>query len=135
MKGEPNQDAQKAGLVVRIPMKFERRGGRKRLITPEGAVVVPQPPTQAVTPLVRAMAKAFRWRAMLESGDFSSILELAKAEKVNQSYMCRLLRLTLLAPDLVEAAVDGTAPVGLALARAVEASPMEWQKQRVVFAN
>lgn len=135
MTGEPRQAIQKAGLVVRIPMKFERRGGRKRLITPEGAIVVPQPPTQAVTPLVRAMAKAFRWRAVLESGEFSSILELARAEKVNQSYMCRLLRLTLLAPDLVEAAVDGTAPVGLVLITAVEPCPMEWQKQRIAFSK
>jgi hypothetical protein len=57
--------------------------------------------------IVKALARAHRWKTMLESGEYTSPTELAKSEKINLSYCCRVLRLTLLAPDIVEALLDG----------------------------
>ena len=65
--------------------------------------------------MVKAIARAFRWREMLESGEYATIREIATAEKINESYVGRVLRLTLLAPDIVEAILDGRQPVGLQL--------------------
>ncbi len=90
-------------ITVTVPLRFERRGGRKVVISP--AAYAP-PPARYDNALIKALARAFRWRRMIESGDYSSITELAKAEKINQSYACRLLRLTLLAPHIVEAIED-----------------------------
>ena len=61
----------------------------------------------------RIVARAFRWRRMLETGQYATVKDLAAAEKINASYVCRVLRLTLLAPDLVEAILDGRQPAGL----------------------
>nr|WP_246522812.1 hypothetical protein [Neoroseomonas eburnea] len=81
----------------------------------------------ADTTLVKAIARAFRWRRMLESGRFGTINELAAAEKINSSYVSRVLRLTLLAPDLVEAILDGRQPQGMTLPRLVEDVAVEWR--------
>ncbi|WP_372625033.1 hypothetical protein [Falsiroseomonas sp.] len=65
--------------------------------------------------LIKAVARAFRWRRILESGRFSTINELAAAEKINSSDVSRVLRLTLLAPDIVEAILDGRQREGMTL--------------------
>lgn len=57
--------------------------------------------------LVKALARAFRWSRMLESGDFATIAEVAAREGVAPSYMTWVMRLTLLAPNIVEAFLDG----------------------------
>jgi hypothetical protein len=80
--------------------------------------------------LIKAVARAFRWRRMLESGRFATINELAAAEKINASYLSRVLRLTLLAPDIVEAILDGRQPEGMTLPRLMRPFPVEWEKQR-----
>jgi hypothetical protein len=79
--------------------------------------------------LIKAVARAFRWRRMLEFGRFSTINELAAAEKINSSYVSRVLRLTLLAPDIVEAILDGRQAAGLTLPGLMEAFPVEWSAQ------
>jgi hypothetical protein len=90
-------------------------------------------PAQVDITLLKAVARAFRWRRMLEAGRFGTIDELAAAEKINSSYVSRLLRLTLLAPDIVEAILDGRQPDELALARLMELFPTEWTTQRAVL--
>nr|WP_221244447.1 hypothetical protein [Neoroseomonas alkaliterrae] len=80
--------------------------------------------------LIKAVARAFRWRRMLESGRFATINELAAAEKINASYVSRVLRLTLLAPDIVEAILDGRQAPGLDLPRLLAGFPLAWEKQR-----
>ena len=65
--------------------------------------------------MIKAMARGFRWRRLLENGSYSTIKELAVAEKINASYLCRVLRLTLLAPEIVEAILDGRQPEGMTL--------------------
>ena len=80
--------------------------------------------------LIKAVARAFRWRRMLESGRFGTIDELAAAEKINSSYVSRLLRLALLAPDIVEAILDGRQPEGMTLPGLMGPFPIEWARQR-----
>ena len=106
-----------ATLSVRIPMRFEPRAGRKRIIAPDGKLVVPdmpQPP-RVDDVLVRAVGKAWRWKRLLDGGEYATIGELAAAEKVNFSYLCRMLRLALLPPQMVEALLEGKQEEGVTL--------------------
>jgi hypothetical protein len=80
--------------------------------------------------MVKALARAHRWKRLMESGRFASVTELAEAEKINQSYLCRVLRLTLLAPDIVEAILDGRQPASLQLDALLKPFPTEWMAQR-----
>jgi hypothetical protein len=79
--------------------------------------------------LIKAVARAFRWRRMLETSRFSTINELAAAEKINPSYVSRVLRLTLLAPDVVEVILDGRQPEGMTLPGLLLPFPPEWSLQ------
>ena len=93
-------------ITVKVPLTIRKRGGRKTILAPDGSEA--WSPGPRVDPaLVKALARAFRWRRMLEDGSYSTIKELAAAEKINASYLCRVLRLTLLAPEIVEAILDG----------------------------
>jgi hypothetical protein len=83
--------------------------------------------------LIKAVARAFRWRRMLETGRFATVKELAAAEKINSSYVSRVLRLTLLAPGIVEAILDGRQPDGMTLPALMEPLPVEWGEQRRRF--
>ena len=112
MKGTP----QAADVItVRVPMALRKYGGTKRIVAPDGGEISLQP-KQPDSTLVKALSRAFRWRKLLESGKFSTIAELAASEKINPSYMSRVLRLTLLAPDIVEAilsaSLDRTVTIG-----------------------
>ena len=113
-------------LTVVIPLAMKIRGGRRAMVTP-GVLVLGA--RQDVT-LIKALARAFRWRRMLEGGQFATVQELATAEKINASYVSRLLRLTLLAPDIVEAILDGRQPDGMTLPILMEPFPVEWEKQQ-----
>jgi hypothetical protein len=79
--------------------------------------------------MVKALARAFRWRDMLEAGVYATVSEIAAAEKINPSYVSRVLRLTLLAPDIVEAILDGRQPLQMTLAGLMRPFPVEWQEQ------
>lgn len=116
-------------LTVRVPLAVRKpRGGRKLMVAPDG--MAPRGASAADTTLVKAVARAFRWRRMLESGRFATINELAAAEKINSSYVSRLLRLTLLAPDIVEAILDGRQPKGMTLPELMQPLPVEWERQK-----
>ena len=107
-----SQDGRTA--MVSISVSFLQRGGRKQILSPPGAA--PWSPAPRVdSALVKAVVRAHRWRQMLESGEYASSAELAKAEKVNDSYLSRILRLTLLAPDIIEAILSGRQTPGLEL--------------------
>ena len=120
-------------IIVKIPMKFRRRGGRKLIIAPDGGDAwVPSKPRRDDT-LLKALARAHRWKRMLENGEKNSVADLAEAEKINKSYLSRILRLTLLAPDIVHAVLDGRQPKGLTLADFMEPFPVEWERQREMW--
>ncbi len=117
-------------LTVRVPLAIRKaRGGRKLVLTPGG--MAPRGDSAADTTLVKALARAFRWRRMLESGRFGTIDELAAAEKINSSYVSRLLRLTLLAPDIVEAILNGRLQAGVELTCLMGPLPTSWEMQRL----
>lgn len=80
---------------------------------------------------VKALAKAFQWRAMVESGKYASITELAKTERVNQSYACRILRLTLLSPKIVEALLNNASQEDGLLKTIMRPFPIEWDQQLI----
>ncbi|MGG5821906.1 hypothetical protein [Falsiroseomonas sp. HW251] len=113
-------------LTVVIPLRVKPRGGRKAMLTP-GLLALER--RQDIT-LIKAVARAFRWRRMLESGRFATINELAAAEKINSSYVSRVLRLTLLAPDIVEAILDGRQAEGMTLPGLMKPFSEHWGDQR-----
>ncbi len=117
-------------LVIRVPMKFKKRGGRKEIIVPEGLSGSRPTKPRAQAPLVTALARAFHWQELIDCGKFASVTELAEALDVDRSYVGRIVRLTLLAPDIVEAIVRGEEPGGLSLQRLVKRMPAVWAEQR-----
>lgn len=122
-RGAPIPDT----VTLHVPFRIVKRGGRKEMQLPEGAAQ----PCKADSTLVKALARAFRWKRMLESGEFATIAELAEREGIAPSYMTRILRLTLLAPDIVEAILDGKQGPEVTLARVLEPFPAEWRSQRL----
>lgn len=114
--------------TVSIPVTFRQRGGRKQILSPPGAT--PWSPTPRIdTALVKAIVRAYRWRQMLESGEYNCSAELAKAEKVNASYLSRILRLTLLGPDIIETILAGHQPSTLQLDDLLKPLPAAWSQQ------
>lgn len=115
-------------VTVHVPFRVVKRGGRKEVQLPDGA------PVQRRTDntLVKALARAFRWKRLLESGEFNTINELAEREGIAPSYMTRVLRLTLLAPDIVEAILDGKQGPEVTLGRLLEGFPVEWEGQGTI---
>ena len=114
-------------ITIHIPMTFRKRGGRKLVVTPDGAPWAPRP--RVDNAMVKALARAFRWQRMLDEGVCGTIEELARRERVNRGYMSRVLRLTLLAPDIVEAILDGRQPEGMRLEDLLDGFPVEWEGQ------
>jgi hypothetical protein len=86
-------------LVVRIPMRFQQRGGRKRIVTPDGSEIAPISKPQPDSTLLKALARAWRWQRMLDEGVYTTVSETGDAENISKSYISRILRLALLAPD------------------------------------
>jgi hypothetical protein len=117
-------------LTIRIPIRLQRRGGRKLIMTPEGVAAPAWKPSRDET-LVKALVRAHRWRQRIESGRAKSITDLAEQERVTDAYVCRLLPLTCLAPDIVEAILDGRQPRWLRLAEVLGNGPLAWEEQRV----
>ena len=120
-------------ITVRVPLAIRRRGGRKLVVTPDaGGAPGAAPParTRADPALVKALARAQRWKRLLESGRCGSLAELAAAEKTDRSYLGKTLRLTLLAPDIVEAILDGRQSCALALPVLLKSVPSLWDEQR-----
>ena len=113
-------------LTVRIPLTIQRRGGARKLVVPSG--ILPMPAQVDIT-LVKALARAFRWRRLLETGRYAAVKDLAAGERVNPSYASRLLRLTLLAPDIVEAILDGRQREGVTLPALMQPFPVDWEGQ------
>jgi hypothetical protein len=121
-------------LLVRVPISTRRRGGRKIVLAPDGTNVTAAHVCRHIdSATVKAIARAFRWRDMLENGEYATIREIAKAEKINESYVGRILRLTLLAPSIVEAILGGRQLGDTQLEKLLKAFPLKWKDQRATF--
>ena len=116
-------------ITVRVPMAFTKRGGRKLVISPGGVSTVASARPRIDNTMIKALARAFRWRKLLETGVFATVEEIATAEKINASYVGRVLRLTLLAPDIVEAILDGRQPAQITLAVLMRPFAVGWREQ------
>jgi hypothetical protein len=117
-------------LVVRIPMRFQRRGGRKRIVAPDGSEIAPTSKPQPDGTLVKALARAWRWQRMLDEGVYASVSDVGDAENISKSYVSRILRLALLAPDIVEAVLAGRTDQGVMLEQLERPLPASWEEQR-----
>ena len=125
-----NGSAASGTLTVRVPLALSKRGGRKVVLTPNGGSAWAPRQARVDNSLIKAIARAHRWKQMMESGTYASVTELAAAEKINQSYLCRVLRLSLLAPDLIEAVLDGQQGAGPQLHELMKSFPVDWKIQR-----
>jgi hypothetical protein len=119
-----------ASITVRVPITIRQRGGRKLIVTPEGASVWAPRHARVDSTLIKALARAYRWKRMLDDGHYGSVSELAAAEKLDRGYLGRILTLILLAPDIVEAIMDGRQPAELGVHVLREGFPVEWGEQR-----
>jgi hypothetical protein len=119
-------------LSVHVPFRLQKRGGRKAIVSPDGTPLSAQPPVDNT--LIKALARAHRWKRLLEEGHHANIGDLARAEKISPSFVSRVLRLTLLAPDIVEAIMDGRQGPEITMKRLLEPFPVEWEQQPAFFA-
>jgi hypothetical protein len=119
-------------LTVRVPLKIRRRPGRKTVVMPVATAGTAMP-TRADPALVKALARAFRYQRLLDQGRYGSITELSAVEKLDRGYLGSLLKLTLLAPDLVEAVLDGRYPGRIGLPLLLEPLPTAWDAQRAAL--
>src|SRR3954470_4563752 len=116
-------------LTVRVPLSVRRLPGRKTIVTPNGQAHAPTR-VRSDPALVKALARAFRWQRLLDEGRYASVTEMAAAEKIERGYLGRVLRLALLAPDLVEGVLNGGQGAELSLPRLLEGVPVVWGEQR-----
>lgn len=123
----PSREA--AFVTIKVPFAIRKRGGRKIVLAPDGMPMPPIAP-QVDSTLVKAIARAFRWQRMLEAGQYATVKEIATVEKINPSYVSRVLRLTLLAPTIVEAVLNGRSNPTPTLAEVMAPFPVEWKLQR-----
>ena len=121
-RGAPIPDT----VTLHVPFRIVKRGGRKEMQRPEGATQL----RRADSTLVKALARAFRWKRMLESGEFATIAELAERECIAPSYMTRVLRLTLLSPEIIEAILDGRQSAEVTLAGVLNDVPLVWESRK-----
>lgn len=121
-------------VTVRVPLAIRKRGGRKVVVSPDGSVLPTEPrhvATNADPALLKALGRAFRWKRLLDDGTYASVSDIARAEKLDRTYVGDVLRLTLLAPGIVEAIVEGRLVNGLTLVALAGRPPMEWERQRL----
>jgi hypothetical protein len=116
-------------VTLRVPFRLAKRGGRKEMHLPEGIA----PPRRPDDALVKALARAFRWKRLIHAGRYATIADLAAQEGIAPSYLTRILRLTLLAPDIVEAILEGQQEPDVTLAQLMVGFPQEWERQLEPF--
>ncbi|MBF0339875.1 MAG: hypothetical protein HQL95_02785 [Magnetococcales bacterium] len=126
MNAEMSRDG--STIIVSIPMQMRKRGGRTLIIAPGGMAETAQPSRDES--LAKLVVRAHRWLRLLEDEKFASVRELAAHENLDASYIAKILRLTLLAPDIIEAILDNRHPDILMWKELRHPFPVEWEKQR-----
>ncbi len=123
-------------ITVRVPLAIRKRGGRKVVVSPDGTMLpgaARRVTTTANPSLLKALGRAFRWRKLLDDGTYASVSDIAQAENIDRSYAGCILRLTLLAPEIVEAIVEGDQQVEMRLPVLLMPWPVEWERQRRIL--
>jgi len=116
-------------ISVRIPMRFRKRGGRKMIVAADGVAADVPPRARIDNALIKAVARAFRWRRLIDVGVYASAEEIARKEKIALSYVFRILRLTMLSPEIIESILDGAQPHGLSLSSLSKPWSLNWREQ------
>ncbi|OSM04784.1 hypothetical protein [Magnetofaba australis] len=119
-------------LTITIPINLRRKGLRKQIVAANGQDLPLTNPRKDEA-LIRALARAFYWRKQIESGQSANARELAAKEKIDHAYLSRIMRITLLAPDIVEAILDGRQPRLVSLDLLMGGFPDAWPDQREVL--
>ena len=123
--------AENGNLQIHVPMLIRRMRGRKQVIAPQALDrEIPEAAEPIQAAVVQALARALSWTEILESGQAKSISEPARSLEVDVSYVTRILKLITLAPDIVEAIINGEEPDGLSLAKLTRTFPEDWREQR-----
>ena len=125
--------ASDGSLNVTFPIKITRRGRRKAVMLPDGTDFHPRDWDGEPTPIQMALARGYRWLAMLESGLVKNLTEIATMEGIDNSYVSRMVNLTTLAPDIVAAILDDTLPSNVTLFDVAVDPPALWEDQRLIF--
>lgn len=120
-------------ISVEIPMIFKKRGGRRIIVLPDGSHGHPMSAATIDNAMVKAIARAFRWQKLLENGTYSCLDEIAKAERIGPSFISRIIRIASLAPEIVDAILDGRQPAHLTLKHLMTPFPVEWEKQKLLL--
>jgi hypothetical protein len=128
--GKPTVRRDGDAVVIDIPLSFRRRSGRKEVVLPPDAVAAGAVSVKPPAPLAIALARAFHWQEMIENGQAHSNSDLARQLQLDQSYVARTIRLTSLAPEIIEAVLNGQAPDGLSLWTLRRDLPLLWNEQR-----
>ena len=115
-------------VTVHVPFRIRKRGGRKEMILPDAALAQHR---HVDNTLIKGLARAFRWKRMLDTGACPTLGDLATQEKISPSYLTRVLRLTLLAPDIIDAILDGQLGPDTTLATLMDPFPIDWDEQRL----
>ena len=122
-----SRSAAVTSITVHVPMTIRQRGGPNLVVAPDGVPAWAPRRARMDTTMVKALARAFRWRRMLETGAVGTVTKIAAKEKINGSYVSRVLRLTLLAPEIVEAILHGRQAAEVTLPALMGAFPVEWE--------
>jgi hypothetical protein len=131
VSGEVHITADAHTAPVHVPLRLRKRGGRKLVIGEIGPARSPLSLDGSRRTILKALGRAYRWKRMLESGDFASITDLAAAEKINHSYVRRILRLTLLSPEITQAILDGGLQKGRLLEQLLKNANPRWDSQKL----
>ena len=115
-------------ITVHVPFRVVKRGGRKEMHLPEGAAQL----RRTDSTLIKALARAYRWKRLLDAGSFATIEEIAAHERISASYLTRVMRLTLLAPEIIEAILDGRTPA-LGMDELLNPMTPVWSEQRALL--
>lgn len=118
-------------ITIHVPLMIRQRGGRKLVIAPPASQDWDPPPSRFDNTLIKALARAHRWKRMLDLGKYATISELAAGEKLDRGYLGKILTLTLLAPDIIESILDGTQPPELGVHILRRGFPASWEAQRL----
>ncbi len=129
---EPQLRVQGNIISIKVPLNMKRHGGRKFILIPKN-VRITSPQGKPDETMVKALARAWMWQKSLDSGKYTSIEELADKNDINPSYISRMLRLNLLAPDIKEAILNGTQPRTFNLQGMLAPFPESWEEQAKCF--
>ncbi len=119
--------------TTHIPMTFRSRGGKTVIVLPDGSRGLAQRDSTIDNTMIKAIARGFRWQQLLSNGTYTTIEDLAAAERINPSFVSRILRLGFLSPKIVQAILDGKQPAWLTTKELLKPSPAEWPEQERIF--